>query len=135
MRPMPQQDWPELKNAPSTRFSTACVEVRIRTHVGRIVAAELQADADEALGRRALNRVTALDRARERDEVDARVADHPLGVRVRQVQNLEHAGGQTGIARSRRRIARRTSGVCAECFRITALPAMIAGTTLFTAMR
>ena len=45
MRSMPQQHWPELKKAPSTRFSTACVEVGVGADIGRVLAAELEAQA------------------------------------------------------------------------------------------
>ena len=43
----------------------------------------------------------------------------------------------SGSPASRRHSSNRSahSGVCAECLRTTTLPAMSAGTTLFTAMR
>ncbi len=43
----------------------------------------------------------------------------------------------SGSPASRRHCSNRSahSGVCAECFRTTTLPAMSAGTTLFTAIR
>ena len=109
-------------------------EIRVVAHVHRIAAAELEAGADEAFRRGALNGMAARDRARERDEVDARIANDALGVFVAQVQDLEHAVRQPGLVQA---LAKRSahSGVCAECFRTTALPAMSAGTTLFTAMR
>ncbi len=72
------------------------VELRIGAHVGRVLAAELEAGGDEAIGRRALDRVAALDRTRERHEVDAVGRDERLGVRVRNVQHLHHAFGQAG---------------------------------------
>ena len=131
---MPQQDCPELKYAPSTRFSIACARLASCAHVGRIAAAEFEAGADEAIRRRALHRVAAGDRAGERDEIDARVADHALRVRVAQVQRLERALGQAGLAQAFLE-ALGASGVWAECFSTTALPAISAGTTLLTAIR
>ena len=73
MRWMPQQDCPLLKNAPSTRFSTACATIRIVPHIRRIASAQLEAGADEALRQRALDRVAARHRTGERDEGDARI--------------------------------------------------------------
>ena len=109
-------------------------EIRIVTHIRGIAAAELEARADEALRHGALNGVPARDRAGERNERDARVLHDALRVLVREMQHLEHAFRQAGFAKhSAKRSAH--SGVCAECFSTTALPAMIAGTTLFTAMR
>jgi len=35
--------------------------VRVRAHVGRVLAAQFQADANEAVGRRLLHRMTAGD--------------------------------------------------------------------------
>ena len=82
MRCRPQHDWPELKYAPSTMFSTACARFGVVTHVHRIAAAELEPHADEAAGRRALHRVTAGHRAGEGDEVDARILHDPFRRRV-----------------------------------------------------
>jgi hypothetical protein len=73
------------------------LEVGIGPYVRGIVAPELEPSAGETPGGRALNRVPALDRARERNEVDARVADHALGVGMREVQDLEESGGQPGL--------------------------------------
>ena len=110
-------------------------EIRIVAHVDRIAAAELEADADEALRGCALHGVAAGDRAGERDEVDARIANRTLRVLVTHVQRLEHAvaAGRLPAGTAAKRSAH--SGVCAECFRTTALPAISAGTTLFTAIR
>ena len=110
-------------------------EIRVVAHVDRIAAAELEAGADEALRRRALHGMAACDRAGERDEVDARIANRTLRVRVTHVQRLKDAVRQTRLAAGT--VAKRSahSGVCAECLSTTALPAISAGTTLFTAMR
>ena len=88
-------------------------EVRVRSHVGRVVAAQFQASADETVGRGTLNRMPALDRAGEGDEADARVANHALGVGVREVQNLHYSLGKAGLAeaggelfRAQRRLGR-----------------------------
>ena len=109
-------------------------QVGVVAHIGRILAAELEPRADEAIGCRALHGVPARDRAGEGHEIDTRVADDTLRVRVAQVQRLEHALRQAGLAQaSSKRSAH--SGVWAECLSTTALPAMSAGTTLFTAVR
>ena len=58
-----------------------------------------------------------------------------VGVVVRQVQRPGTApsGRPAASKASAKRSAH--SGVCAECFSTTALPAISAGTTLFTAIR
>ena len=110
-------------------------EIGVVAHVRRIAAAELEPDADEARGGRALHGMAAGDRAGERDEVDARIADRRARCLRDSVQHLEHAVRQAGFAAAQ--LAKRSahSGVCAECLSTTALPAMSAGTTLLTAMR
>ena len=111
------------------------LEIGVVPHVHRIAAAELEPHADETRGRRALHGAAAGDRARERDEVDARIADDEIRVLMRGMQDLERA--LRAVPRPSRHSAKRSaaSGVCAECFSTTTLPAMSAGTTLFTAMR
>ena len=54
---------------------------------------------------------------------------------MRAMHELEHAIGQAGLAEALGETLRAQSGVWFECFRITALPAMIAGTTEFTDVR
>jgi hypothetical protein len=66
-------------------------ERRVGAHVRRVLAAKLEAGADEALGRGALHRMPARHRAGKRDIADARIADHPGGARVVHVKELEHA--------------------------------------------
>ena len=72
------------------------IEVGVVPHIHRVAAAKLQAHADEALGRGALHGAAAGNRARERDEVHARVADDAVRVLMRGVQHLERALGQPG---------------------------------------
>ena len=109
-------------------------EIRIVPHVRRIAAAQLEAGADEALRGGALDRVAAGHRAGEGDEANARILHDSLGILVLRCRTWNTPSGRPGLAKhSAKRSAH--SGVCAECFRITALPAMIAGTTLFTAIR
>jgi len=109
-------------------------EVGIVAYVRRIATAELEPGADEPVGRRALHRVAARDRPGERDEVHARIANHALGVRVAQVQGLESALGQAGLAQAfvepfrAQRCLRRVL----EDYDVAAIKA---GTTLFTAIR
>ena len=56
-----------------------------------------------------LHRAAAGHRAGEGDEVDARIADHALGVLVREVQHLEDAVRQAGGAAGTRQNAPRTA--------------------------
>ena len=71
------------------------IEIGVVPHVHRIAAAELEPDADETRGRGALHGMTAGHRARERDEIHARIANDAVRVFVRGVHHLEHALGQT----------------------------------------
>ena len=75
-------------------------EIGIVTHVHRIAAAQFETRADEALRSCALHRVSASDRTGERDEVDARIANHSLGVLMTHVQHLKHAVRQTCVAQA-----------------------------------
>ena len=97
MRCSPQQDWPELKYAPSTMFSIACGQVGIVAHVDRIAAAQFQAHADEALGGHALHRAAAGHRAGEGHEVDARDRGSRASVSAcSRCNTWKTPGGQSG---------------------------------------
>ena len=89
-------------------------EVGVGTHVGRILAAELEpevANPEQRCGDARTARPG--HRAGETHAGDARVAHQPCGVGVRQVQVLEHAAGTPALAKaSRKRSAH--SGVCAS---------------------
>ncbi|MNE35551.1 hypothetical protein D3C80_1293210 [compost metagenome] len=76
-------------------------EVGVGAHVGRVLAAQLQADADEAPRRCPLDHGTARHRAGEGHMLDRRRLDQLLGIGVAQVQVLEHAVGQTGLGEGR----------------------------------
>ena len=65
---------------------------------------------------------------------DAGIADHPCYLLVRQVQVLENAFRQTSVFEGGG-VAFGAEGVCCACFRMTALPAMMAGMTTFTEVR
>ena len=131
---MPQQDWPALKKAPSTSCSTLYASVASGAHVSGILAAELEAGADEARGGSALHRVTAVHRAREGHEADAGVGDQPQRPSWLACSTWNTPAGSPAAANaSAKRSAQ--SGVCDEWRRITALPARIAGTTELTAVR
>ena len=97
-------------------------DVGVVPHVRRIAAAELEPRADEARRGCPLHGVTARDRAREGDEVDARIADR----RAPCPRDSCAAPGSTPSGRpaSRKQSANRSahSGVCAECLSTTALP-------------
>jgi hypothetical protein len=71
-------------------------EIGIRAHVSRVLPAEFEPGADEALADGALDRLAAIDRTRETNVIDARVADDLGGIRMVGVQDLEHARWQTG---------------------------------------
>ena len=72
--------------------------VRVGAHVGRVLAAQFQAGADEAAGRGLLHCVTAGDRAGEGDEVDQRRRHHLRRLLVAAMHELEHAFRQAGFA-------------------------------------
>ena len=72
------------------------VELGVGQHIGRVLAAELQAERREGAGRRLLDRAAAGDRAGEVDVVDLAGADQLLGLRVVQDEVLEHALRQAG---------------------------------------
>ena len=73
------------------------VEVRIGPHIGRVLAAQLEADAEEPPGRRLLDAGAAGHRAGEGDEIHFGRSDDLRGRLVRQVQHLEDAVGQAGL--------------------------------------
>ena len=96
MRSTPQHDWPELKNAPSTRFSTVASSVGVGAHVGGVLAAELEAGGDEAL---AAARCTAWPPPTEPVKATKAMRASPItraDLLVVEVQELEHAVGQAG---------------------------------------
>ena len=73
----------------------------VGAHVSRILAAELQTDTDEALGRGRLHRVAGGYRTGEGDEIDAVAFDELQGRPVAQVQVLEYARRQTRLGKRR----------------------------------
>ena len=110
-------------------------ERRVGAHVGGVLAAELEARRDEALGRRALHDVPALDGAGEGHEVDLGAPDHARHGVVVAVQELEHAAREPGrgerLAEALGR-ERRLLGVLQD-HRVPGERAQ--GTTAFTAVR
>ena len=69
-------------------------EVGIGTHVGGILAAQFEADADETLGRCVLHGMSAGDGPGECDEIDQSRGDQLRGLLVRAMQELKYAFGQ-----------------------------------------
>jgi hypothetical protein len=70
--------------------------VGIGTHIGRVLAAELEADADEPAGRGLLDRPAARHRSGEAHHVGKPARDDRRHLVVAQHQVLEHALGQAG---------------------------------------
>ena len=73
------------------------VELGVGQHIGRILAAELEAERGEGAGRGALDRLAARDRAGEVDVVDLARADQLLGLGVAEHEVLEEALRQPGL--------------------------------------
>ncbi len=73
------------------------VDVGVGAHVTRVLAAQLQPRADEALRGGGLHLVPGLDRAGEGDEVHPGIADHAKRVLMAEMEVLEHALGQAGL--------------------------------------
>jgi hypothetical protein len=69
-------------------------EIGIGADVGRVLAAELQADAGKARSCGLLHAVPARDRAGEAHEIDRAACDHPRGRIVAEMEMLEHARRQ-----------------------------------------
>ena len=74
------------------------VELGVGHDIGRVLAAELQAERGEGAGGGALDPPPALDRAGEVDVVDLARADQPLGLRVGEDEVLEQPAGQPGLS-------------------------------------
>ena len=72
------------------------LQLGVRPDIGRVLAAQLQAEADEARGGGPLNRVAGRHRAGEGNEVEAVMADQIERRLVAQVQVLEQPLGQPG---------------------------------------
>src|SRR5262245_50948055 len=72
-------------------------QIGIRADIGRIFAAKLETGADEAFGCGLLDGMSAGDRAREGDEIDARVLDDAGGVVMAQMQELEEMLRQAAL--------------------------------------
>ena len=111
------------------------IEIGVGAHIGRVLAAELEAERREGAGRGALDRAAAGDRAGEVDVIDrapSRSASRSSSCVEDEVleQALRQAGRVEGLWKRSP-----TSSVCAACFRITALPAISAGTIVLTAVR
>ena len=58
------------------------LEVAVRSRIGGIVSAELEADVEEAVLRGGLDAMASMDGAREEDVVDTGIPDEPFGVPV-----------------------------------------------------
>ena len=82
---------PRIEEAAVDQVLDRVVEIGVGAHIGRVLAAELEAGADEARGSGALHGVAALDRTGECDEIDLGRGDQPFRVGMRQMHDLEHA--------------------------------------------
>ena len=110
------------------------VELGVGADIGRVLAAELEAERREGPGRCALDLASAGDRAGEVGMVDEARAENAARSGRGQDEVREHALGQAGLVhRHRKRSPARI--VCVACLRMTALPAMSAGTMVLTAVR
>jgi hypothetical protein len=109
-------------------------KVSIGAHIGRVLAAELEADPDEAAGRRLLDRGAPGDGAREGDRAMAsrRIASPVVPCDMCTAWSSPSGRPAVFAASS---IRSEQSGVWCECLRITALPAISAGTMALTAVR
>ena len=76
--------------------SDGVLEVGVGAHVRRVLSAQLEACADEALPRRPLHGPAPGHGAREGDEGDAGIPHHARDVVMAQVQVLEHTLRQMG---------------------------------------
>ncbi len=72
------------------------IELGVFSHIGRILAAELEPERGEGAGGGALDGAAAGDRAGEVDVVDPARADQLLGLLVRQDEIVEEALRQAG---------------------------------------
>src|SRR6185312_10336738 len=72
-------------------------EIRVLADIGRIIAAELETNGNEAIGGGPLDRRAAGHRSSERDATEAAVADETLRIRVRQMQHLKEARRQARL--------------------------------------
>ena len=73
------------------------VELGVGQHIGRVLAAELEAERHEGAGRRLLDGAAAGDRTGEVDMVDLARAEQLLGLGMVEHDVLEHALGQAGL--------------------------------------
>ena len=110
------------------------VQLDVGQHIGRVLAAEFQAERHEGSRRGLFDGAAAGHRAGEVDMVDLAGAEQSFGLRVVQHDVLENAFRQPGLLEG---LAKRspTSSVCAACLRITVEPAISAGTIVLTAVR
>ena len=110
-------------------------QIGIVAHVDRIAAAELETHTDEAL------RGDALHGARPPATDPVKATKSTRGSRmtrsVSACSRCSTVNTPAGRPAAAKHSAKRSphSGVCAECFSTTALPASSAGTTLLTAIR
>ena len=90
MRSIAQHDLARVEERAVDVLGDREIEVAVGSHVRRVLAAELEPCADEALPRPTLDHVPTLDRSGEDDEIDPRVGDHRGHVVVGGDDVLEH---------------------------------------------
>ena len=73
------------------------IERGIAAHIGRVLAAKLQPDADESARRGALDGAASLDRAGEADMIDAARRDQSRCLLVAERKRLEHVRRQARL--------------------------------------
>src|SRR6185295_16814060 len=71
-------------------------EIGIGPHIGRILTAQLEPDANEAAGRRLLDGTAGIDRSGEGDVIDTGVGDQPFHLGVTAMQRLKYPSRQSG---------------------------------------
>src|SRR5690606_353798 len=67
---------PRVEEGPVDEIGGGRLDGRVGPYIGRVLAAEFEAETDETTRRGAHDGMATADRSGERDEVDARVADH-----------------------------------------------------------
>ena len=98
MRSMPQQHWPELVEGAIDKVGHGVVHLDVWQHIGRVLAAEFQAERGKGAGCGLLDCPPARNGASEVDVVDLAGAKQGLGLAVRLSTNvLEQALRQPGL--------------------------------------
>ena len=109
-------------------------EIRVGADIARVLASELEADAEKAARGGGLDRATALDGAGEIDLINARLARIAVVCACVSTRFWNSPSGRPAKSKARWKRSP-TNNVCAACLRITALPAISAGTIELTAVR